>query len=457
MRRHSCFKTVCLSPTPQSCTEDTLNPLVLRVNYTLTGLPIANTRNLRPILSQDSPQNTSYELHFEKNCGTDSVCEDKLQMSFNFSGLATLVVGLTPELNITVHIQNSGEDSYSTVIHFRSPQALSYRKVALLQSNRKALAIKCSSATSSRDEAERNSSCAVNHPIFWGGAEAVFVATFDVAPDADLGDRLQVTGNAHSENGLPMTPAMSHHAELPIKYAIYVIVTSTESSTKYVNFSAGQEGASQSVVHRYEVKNLRERSIPVSLTLQFPVKLNGIRIWDPTHVALPETPQLVQCTKEELSPHNKDFVKQMKERPLLDCSVAVCQKVSCSISSLRRQQPLEFTIKGNVSFAWLSQTQQQKVTLLSTAKIEYNQAKYTQKEGFTEQQVQTVVERIEVYNYLPMIIGASVGGLILLALITAALYKLGFFKRQYKQMMEKPVDEDTGGDGASQTCNTPNQ
>uniref|UniRef100_A0A8D0GRT3 Integrin alpha-M-like n=1 Tax=Sphenodon punctatus TaxID=8508 RepID=A0A8D0GRT3_SPHPU len=419
MRRHSCFKTVCLSPTPQSCTEDTLNPLVLRVNYTLTGLPIANTRNLRPILSQDSPQNTSYELHFEKNCGTDSVCEDKLQMSFNFSGLATLVVGLTPELNITVHIQNSGEDSYSTVIHFRSPQALSYRKVALLQ--------------------------------------AVFVATFDVAPDADLGDRLQVTGNAHSENGLPMTPAMSHHAELPIKYAIYVIVTSTESSTKYVNFSAGQEGASQSVVHRYEVKNLRERSIPVSLTLQFPVKLNGIRIWDPTHVALPETPQLVQCTKEELSPHNKDFVKQMKERPLLDCSVAVCQKVSCSISSLRRQQPLEFTIKGNVSFAWLSQTQQQKVTLLSTAKIEYNQAKYTQKEGFTEQQVQTVVERIEVYNYLPMIIGASVGGLILLALITAALYKLGFFKRQYKQMMEKPVDEDTGGDGASQTCNTPNQ
>uniref|UniRef100_A0A8D0GST8 VWFA domain-containing protein n=1 Tax=Sphenodon punctatus TaxID=8508 RepID=A0A8D0GST8_SPHPU len=134
----------------------------------------------------------------------------------------------------------------------------------------------------------------------------------------------------------------------------------------------------------------------------------------------------------------------------------------CSISSLRRQQPLEFTIKGNVSFAWLSQTQQQKVTLLSTAKIEYNQAKYTQKEGqgswiASPLQVQTVVERIEVYNYLPMIIGASVGGLILLALITAALYKLGFFKRQYKQMMEKPVDEDTGGDGASQTCNTPNQ
>uniref|UniRef100_A0A8D0GWW0 VWFA domain-containing protein n=1 Tax=Sphenodon punctatus TaxID=8508 RepID=A0A8D0GWW0_SPHPU len=178
----------------------------------------------------------------------------------------------------------------------------------------------------------------------------------------------------------------------------------------------------------FQVKNLRERSIPVSLTLQFPVKLNGIRIWDPTHVALPEVPTS-SCI--------------IAQYPHILCTSGPCRE-SCSISSLRRQQPLEFTIKGNVSFAWLSQTQQQKVTLLSTAKIEYNQAKYTQKEGqgswiASPLQVQTVVERIEVYNYLPMIIGASVGGLILLALITAALYKLGFFKRQYKQMMEKPL------------------
>uniref|UniRef100_A0A8D0GU70 VWFA domain-containing protein n=1 Tax=Sphenodon punctatus TaxID=8508 RepID=A0A8D0GU70_SPHPU len=147
--------------------------------------------------------------------------------------------------------------------------------------------------------------------------------------------------------------------------------------------------------------------------------------------------------------------------------------LGCSISSLRRQQPLEFTIKGNVSFS------HNKWGLVSSSR----QGSWIA----SPLQVQTVVERIEVYNYLPMIIGASVGGLILLALITAALYKvsgrlglivvgldlplpyplrnervsvsfqLGFFKRQYKQMMEKPVDEDTGGDGASQTCNTPNQ
>uniref|UniRef100_A0A8C3HBP6 VWFA domain-containing protein n=1 Tax=Chrysemys picta bellii TaxID=8478 RepID=A0A8C3HBP6_CHRPI len=107
-----------------------------------------------------------------------------------------------------------------------------------------------------------------------------------------------------------------------------------------------------------------------------------------------------------------------------DCSVATCKKIRCRIASLKMQQPVEFTIKGNVSFQWVSKTQQQKVSLVSEAQIEYEEKKYTQKEGFVQRQVQTVVERSEVYNYLPIIVGSSVGGLVLLALITAALYKV---------------------------------
>ncbi|XP_043373276.1 integrin alpha-D-like [Dermochelys coriacea] len=85
-------------------------------------------------------------------------------------------------------------------------------------------------------------------------------------------------------------------------------------------------------------------------------------------------------------------------------------------------------IKGSISFQRVSQTQQQKVSVVSEARIEYEEKKYTQKEGFVQRQVQMVVERSEVYNYLTIIVGSSVGGLILLVLITAALYKFGFFK-----------------------------
>nr|XP_005313365.2 integrin alpha-M isoform X2 [Chrysemys picta bellii] len=420
------------------CPEDILTPITLRFNYTLTGEPITAAGGLRPILSEDSALVSAGLLPFQKDCGADGRCDDQLAVAFNFSGLSTLVVGVTPELNITVSIQNHGENSYSTRVQFFYPAALSYRRVLLLQSNRRAVAIKCSSVEGSEEHSQRNSTCHINHPIFWSGAEVVFVATFDVSSNAALGDRLQITAKASSDNGGPITERMIHRAELPVKYGIFIIPTSLKESTEYVSFSAKKAGTSVPVTHTYEVKNLRQRSVPISVTFQFPVELSGVRVWDASEV-VPSKPELAQCNSEAETPGLKDFVKQMSDRPLLDCSVATCKKIRCRIASLEMQQPLEFRIKGNVSFQWVSQTQQQKVSLVSEARIEYEEKKYTQKEGFVQRQVQTVVERSEAYNYLPIIMGSSVGGLVLLALITAALYKLDFFKCKYKQMMEDAV------------------
>ncbi|KAM9146704.1 integrin alpha-D-like isoform 1-T2 [Pangshura tecta] len=404
------------------CPEDTLTPITLRFNYTLTGESIAAASGLRPILSEDSALVSAGSVLFQKDCGTDGRCDDQLAVSFNFSGLNTLVVGVTPELNTTVSIQNRGENSYSTTVQFFYPAALSYRRVLLLQSNRRAVAVKCSLAEGSEEQSQRNSTCHINHPIFWSGAEVIFVAAFSVSSEADLGDRLQITAKASSDNGGPLTERMMHRAELRVKYGIFIILTSLEESTKYVSFSAKEAGTSAPVTHRYEVKNLRQRSVPISVTFQFPVELNGSRVWDASEV-VPSKPQLAQCLSESETPGSKDFVKQMSKRPLLDCSVATCKKIRCRIASLEKQQPLEFVIKGNFSFQWVSQTQQQKVSLVSEARIEYEEEKYTQKEGFIQRQVQMVVEHSEVYNYLPIVMGSSVGGLVLLALITAALYK----------------------------------
>uniref|UniRef100_K7FB32 VWFA domain-containing protein n=1 Tax=Pelodiscus sinensis TaxID=13735 RepID=K7FB32_PELSI len=429
------------------CPEDTLTPITLHLNYTLTGKPIAASGNLSAILSEDSALVSSGSLPFQKDCGTDGRCDDQLEISFNFSGLSTLVVGVMPEFNITVSIQNRGENSYSTTVRFFYPAALSYRRVLLLQSNRRTMAIKCSSAVSSEAQTQRNSTCHINPPIFWSGAEAVFIATFDVSSEADLGDRLQIMASASSDNGGPVTERMVHRAELPVKYGIFIILTSLEQSTKYVNFSTKAAETSAPVTHWYEVKNLRQRSVPLSVTFRFPVELSGVRVWDASEV-VPSKPQLAQCTSEAETPGSKDVVKQMSKRPLLDCSVATCKKIRCTIASLEMQQPVEVK--------WVPQTLQQKVTLVSEARIEYEEKKYTQKEGFVQrQQVQTVVEQLVVYNYLPIIVGSSVGGLVLLALISAALYKFGFFKRQYKEMMDTVEREGAGPTHSATDSNAP--
>uniref|UniRef100_A0A8C0GCK1 VWFA domain-containing protein n=1 Tax=Chelonoidis abingdonii TaxID=106734 RepID=A0A8C0GCK1_CHEAB len=406
-----------VSLSPQLCPEDTLTPITLRLNYTLTGEPIAATSRLRPILSEDS---APVSLPFQKDCGTDGRCDDQLEISFSFSGLSTLVVGVTPELNTTVSIQNRGENSYSTTVRFFYPGALSYRRVLLLQvpqctpGMRGRLCRWCRAA--GNEQGFPRPGLSPPPRVF----QAVFIATFDVSSEADLGDRLQIMANARLERGLGIrAPGFS-----------------SCSALWRVCF--------------FQVKNLRQRSVPILVTFQFPVELSGVRVWDVSEVV----PSKVPCTSEAETPGSKDFVKQMSKRPLLNCSVATCKKIRCRIASLEMQQPLEFMINGNVSFQWVSQTQQQKVSLVSEAQIEYEEEKYTQKEGFVQRQVQTVVERSEVYNYLPIIVGSSVGGLGLLALITAALYKLGFFKRQYKQRLEDGVEGE--GPGPTQSTTTGN-
>ncbi|CAM5118452.1 unnamed protein product [Eretmochelys imbricata] len=201
---------------------------------------------------------------------------------------------------------------------------------------------------------------------------------------------------------------------------IFIILTSLKDSIKYINLSTEEAGASVPETHQYEVKNLRQRSVPLSVTFQFPVELSGVRVWDASEV-VPSKPQLAQCVSEAGTPGSKDFVKRMSKRPLLDFSVATCKKIRCRITSLEMHQLLEFMIKGNISFQWVSQTQQQKVSLVSEARIEYEEQKYTQKEGFVQRQVQT----------------------------------FGFFQRQYKQMMEDAVEGEGAGPTRSATAGNP--
>ncbi|XP_053118726.1 integrin alpha-X-like isoform X2 [Hemicordylus capensis] len=438
-----------------TCIEDSVTPITLRLNYTLAGHPIPAADNLKPILSEDAPREFEASLPFKKNCGGDGICDDELKTSFNFSGLDTLVVGWTTELNATVFIQNVGEDSYSTTLTFSYPSALSYRRVTLLQSNRKYMIIRCTSTPGSEDDPVRNTTCNINPPIFRSGTEVIFIATFSISQNADLGSTVQINSTAGSERNRPITQDMAHQEKLPVKYAVYIFVNKMDQSTKYVNFSTGQEDGSQLIEHRYEVKNTYWRTIPVSVTLQYPVQLNGTRIWNAS-LELPH--KLAQCVSGRETPGSKDFVKQLKEHPTLNCSVAACQTVHCKISSLELQQPLEFTIKGNISFKWLSQTQQKKVTLVSSAHISYDETKFTQKEGRVQSQAETVLEHLEPYNALPVIIGSSIGGLVLLALIAAGLYKLGFFNRQYKQMMDEASAGGNEGAAPPQgSCPDPSQ
>ncbi|XP_005351394.1 integrin alpha-M isoform X2 [Microtus ochrogaster] len=428
------------------CVEDSVSPIILRLNYTLVGEPLGSSRDLRPVLAEDAQRLFTATLPFEKNCGNDSICQDDLSITLSSMGQDILVVGDPRDFNLRVTVRNDGEDSYGTTATFYYPAGLSYRKVSASQNplTQKPwrVAPEHSSSTEGR-RALKSTTCHINAPIFPANSEVTFNVTFDVDSDASLGNKLLLKANVTSENNMSRTHKTEAQLELPVKYAVYMVVTSDENSTKYLNFTAS-EMTSQDIQHQYQFNNLGQRSLPISVVFWIPVQLNKVTIWDHPQVVFSQNLSNACHTEQKSPPHSK-FQDELEKAPVLNCSVAVCKRIQCDLPSFNTQEMFNVTLKGKLSFDWYIKTSHKHLLLVSTAEIVFNDSVFALLPGqgmFVKSQTQTKVEPYEVHNPVPLIVGSSIGGLVLLALITAGLYKFGFFKRQYKDMMNEAAPQE---------------
>uniref|UniRef100_A0A8C0ZVN1 VWFA domain-containing protein n=1 Tax=Castor canadensis TaxID=51338 RepID=A0A8C0ZVN1_CASCN len=421
------------------CVEDSVSPIVLLLNYTLMGKSLSSFGGLRPVLAEGAQRVFTASFPFEKNCGNDSVCQDDLSIKFSFMGLDTLVVGDPHGFNVTLTVRNEGEDSYRTQVTFYYPSGLSYRKVLKAQNklSQRSWRLGCDSGSSTEGRgALKTTTCAINHPIFPGNSEVTFNVTFDVDSDASLGNKLLLKANVTSENNMPRTKKSEYQLELPVKYAVFMVVTSGENSTKYLNFTASEK-TSHVIQHQYQFTNLGQRSLPVSVVFWVPVRLKQATVWDHPQVLFSQNLSST-CHTEEKPPPHSNLLAELAKTPVLNCSVAVCHRIQCDIPSFSIQEDFTVVLKGNLSFDWYIKTSQNHLLLVSTAEILFNRSAFALLQGqgaFVKSQTETKVEPYEVHNPVPLIVGSSIGGLVLLALIIAGLSKLGFFKRQYKDMM----------------------
>ncbi|KAM9305073.1 integrin alpha-M [Gastrophryne carolinensis] len=423
------------------CVEDSLSPLRVSVNFSLIGTLV---------LTEDTPPSHSQEISFEQNCGDDGECEDILSVNIGFTGVTRLVVGASPDVNVTVSVRNYGDDSFNARVLIPYPPGLSYRRVSLIKSNRK-VTVSCSGL-----EAQRVLRCWVNRPLLRPNTTVDFLVSFHVSASAALGDSLTLTANVTSDNGGTPTDAMRSSTRLSVLYAVYVTITSLEESSKYQNFSSN---SSSSIQHVYRVINLGARRFPFSVILMVPVRLGETPIWEEHPNISSSMLELSTCRVTGETPIAENFQEIFRTAAVLNCSVGGCVRAECLLQDLEVGGSVTFTISGSVRREWISQVSHRKILLQSSAEIRYDERTYShvleQSGRFTRAQAETTLELHTEYNYYPIIIGSSVGALVLLGLITAALYKLGFFKRQYKDMMGNPDEQpvmaaEDGGGAAAQ-------
>ncbi|XP_039472559.1 integrin alpha-M-like [Oreochromis aureus] len=64
--------------------------------------------------------------------------------------------------------------------------------------------------------------------------------------------------------------------------------------------------------------------------------------------------------------------------------------------------------------------------------------------------IQQIVAEVE--DFTKAIIGGCLGGLAILAFLTAGLYKAGFFQSKYKQMIKESAEDAPGNDASALTA-----
>ncbi|XP_028826066.1 integrin alpha-M-like [Denticeps clupeoides] len=414
--------------------EDALNPLINNVKFKFEGNPLPGPGSLRPIMSNNSNPNTNHLLDFEFDCGQDKVCVDNLKVDFNFSGSTVVEVGIAQEMRLTVMVENRGENSYNTHVKLSYPPGLSYRAFTMNQGR-----VECGSLDSEDEVSPGLTTCNIYRPILKANTKAIFMIHYGIEGSSQFTKTLNFTANVLSGNDQhsPDTEA-SQTKTIGVKYGIYILIKRFEETTNYVNFTAKEGDVVKPVRQVFQVVNYI-RGLNATVVLHVPVKLGAKDIW-----ADPKPFEVPGCrVKNDVQPNITDFKEKLKDHIVVDCSIALCRVFHCD-SYLMKERSMFYNISGNISFGWIEQTglKSAKFELVSEATLKYDKKTYI----FTSSdipvtRVMTIVEVYDEPSYMKQIIGGVVGGLLLLALITAVLYKTGFFKSQYKQMLESAGQE----------------
>ncbi|XP_055521517.1 LOW QUALITY PROTEIN: integrin alpha-X-like [Leucoraja erinacea] len=431
----------CLNFTIQleNCIQDTYNNIQLDMTYVAKGQ--RSGMYPAPILKQGSTGIWSSGLPFEQECGSDNICTDRLKVSFSMSGTQFLVVGSHTTLGLDVSLENCGENSYFTVVTFLIPRGLSFRKTEIVQSNRRGK-IECNDGTEPAALGLRSVRCLISHPIFRTNSMMKFHTVFDVDPQADWKDTVEISVNASSNNEAHDTRGSFQLKRIIVKYEVNVIIKGIDS-TQYINFTTSK-AETKTISHAYKVENLEQRSLAVSITFLVHVKIWPGLTWDDLQVSSPWI-RVKSCQKKLDLPQIEEMDPSKK------CNKTSCTLFVCDIQSLRYRDHLVFNIAGNISWSNPALLKAEELKLSSFARVRYDEKKYIHisqaTTKFKEATVATRVEVVKEQNMLPVIVGSTVGGLILLLIVAAVLYKVGFFKRGFKEKLEEATDEtgDAGG------------
>ncbi|XP_042182511.1 integrin alpha-2 [Oncorhynchus tshawytscha] len=408
-----------------------------------------------PVLDVLRPTSWEFFIPFSKDCGSDELCESDLLLNVKKgemipSSSKMLVSFKNKRLSFTVSVTNKKENAYNTRVMATYSKNLFYASITPPSDETE---VKCSSTRETR-----SLSCQVGYPALRKNQEVTFVINFDFNLN-QLQTEADVSFEALSDS-TEVNPSDNHASiSIPVHYDSEIALSREANLNFYV---VDMDNEVKTTVNTFnDIGPELKFSLKVS-TGNFPVNIAYLTVSLPSDTAggnpllyvtgvntAPagdvscEVASLVNPLKISEKPYTPSFSKEnLMSTEELNCKTAKCQPMKCVLKDMGMMSDFFVNVTTRIWNGTFAASSFQSTVLTVSTEIETSQPELLVI-SHKHLTVGVTISKPGVKGEIPVgvIVGSVIGGLLLLALVIGLLWKFGFFRRKYQQLM-KNTDED---------------
>ncbi|KAJ6662851.1 hypothetical protein lerEdw1_011055 [Lerista edwardsae] len=432
-------------------TADYVKPVTFSVDYAL------DVPDNGPVLEDGWPTSLKVAVPFWNGCNEDEHCIPNLVLdaktdiptameycrrvlrkshsdcsayTLSFDTSIFVIESARRRVAVEATLENKGENAYNTVLNISFSRNLQF--ASLIQKDDLDINIECMS----EEKHLHRRVCNVSYPFFRAKAKVAFRLDFEFSKSVFLQNlEIFLTANSDSEEQESTKEDNSALLKFQLKYETDLLFTRSSSQNYY-------EIKSNSSLERYDSIG---PPFNCAFKLQnlglFPVDGVAIRITVP--VATRGGNRLLQLTKfsmlEEnmkcnIGGNNTDYRRRPSDEdlgrhPQLNRSNSDVISIDCSVD-LAANEEVVFLLLGNLWIKSLAVLKFKSLRFVIHAALQRGfRSAFVFREEDPSRQITFEISKIE-ESHVPIwiILGSTLGGLLLLALLVLALWKLGFFK-----------------------------
>nr|XP_057931340.1 integrin alpha-11 isoform X2 [Doryrhamphus excisus] len=411
-----------------------------------------------PVLDPDSPNILKTELPFWNGCVQEDACVpdlnirsstdlmDAKQFCRSKEGASWslcnqqvtmkehvfVVESRRRRVLLSAQMQNTGESAYRTSINVTSSENLVFS--SLLVKDQSDIQIECLAV----DPLTNQRKCNVNAPFMKSSSQVSFRVEFEFSHFVFL-DHLRIIVVTSSEGEDAFPKDNDNDIILPLKYQTDLLFTTDQSPIRFEIHSTQDEDTLPSFNMSFYIQN----------TAWFPVRdilftadtwatsLQGNRLLSISECSVEQA--VAACVLPPAAAANQVTAEDLSHLTQMNQSNSGNMTVQCRLDIPASKQ-VKATLTGTLHRPVLQAVIFKSLEVLVSASIRLEpSASYFLREEQPVRQMIMELRKNQDADALParLVLGSSVGGLLLLALLVLALWKLGFFNRNRKSQREE--------------------